>query len=33
LNGHEDPDPAKTEQYERWRKLKRQIGAGHSSDK
>jgi len=27
LNGHEDPDPAKTEQYERWRKLKKQIGA------
>ena len=23
LNGHEDPDPAKAEQYERWRKLKK----------
>ena len=22
LNGHEDPEPRKAEQYERWRKLK-----------
>ncbi len=22
LNGHEDPDPAKVEQYRRWRELK-----------
>jgi dipeptidyl aminopeptidase/acylaminoacyl peptidase len=33
LNGREDPDPAKTEQYERWRKLKKQIGAGLPPDK
>lgn len=26
LNGHEDPDPAKTEQYERWRELRRLQG-------
>ncbi len=23
LNGHEDPDPAKAEQYARWRKLRK----------
>jgi len=23
LNGHEDPDPAKAEQYARWRELKK----------
>ncbi len=23
LNGHEDPDPSKQEQYEQWRKLRR----------
>jgi Prolyl oligopeptidase family len=28
LNGHEDPDPAKEEQYERWLSLKKEIGAG-----
>jgi hypothetical protein len=25
LNGHEDPDPTKAEQYERWRKLREMI--------
>jgi len=28
LNGHEDPDPRKTEQYGRWRDLKKQIRDG-----
>ena len=28
LNGHEDPDPRKAEQYERWRNLKKQIRDG-----
>lgn len=27
LNGHEDPDPAKAEQYSRWRKLREAHGA------
>jgi len=28
LNGHEDPDPRKAEQYERWQNLKKQIRDG-----
>ncbi len=28
LNGHEDPDSVKAEQYERWRKLRAAIKAG-----
>jgi hypothetical protein len=27
LKGEEDPDPAKTEQYQRWRKLREQRAA------
>ena len=30
LNGHEDPSPAKAEQYVRWRDLRRQHEAGYS---
>jgi Prolyl oligopeptidase family len=31
LNGHEDGDPAKAEQYNRWRKLRNQIEASRAS--
>jgi hypothetical protein len=32
LNGHEDPDPAKRDQYTRWRELRKQAQEPRSGE-